>query len=375
VSARRVHLVLAHVPAAADDAARREVEEGAGPAHLDLLPPRQPEAPLDERVLEHDRDVLVARVEVGGAREGEGEADEARRLEVDEQRARRGAAATGRAGRTCTSTTRTGAPLAEADAERVAGGEVVRLQPGRRERVRHVGDVAPLAQPDHVGEVVDDDAVAVAVELVVVGQHRGVAHAHHHLPRLVGRAPVDLGGDLRGLHHARRPHHEVAHLAEEGERAAGGRAVAAQRAVGELRAPQRVGAVHEGERGGVVPRGPARGARGLRRGGTGGGNGGRQGDEHPGGRPGAAAHGAVSPGAGGAGKRWHPGARPGIVRPRAAVRTAARAGPFPARGVLPSCAPRPLLRDRQLVRRLPHARRRGALVPVWREVLLDGDTR
>jgi hypothetical protein len=65
--------------------------------------------------------------------------------------------------------------------------------------VRHVGDVAPLPDADDVGEVVLDDLVAVAVEVVVRGEDGRVAGPDDALLAEVRRVPVDFRRDLGGL--------------------------------------------------------------------------------------------------------------------------------------------------------------------------------
>src|SRR5439155_3310177 len=59
-----VEHVAVDLPAAADDAARRDVEPGGAPADLDLLTVGEPEA-FPERVVQHDADVFELRIEIG----------------------------------------------------------------------------------------------------------------------------------------------------------------------------------------------------------------------------------------------------------------------------------------------------------------------
>ena len=71
-----IEVVVADLPAAADDRAGREVEPGDAAPDLHLLPPGQPPAPLEAGVLQHDADVLERSVEIGGGGEAEAEPDQ-----------------------------------------------------------------------------------------------------------------------------------------------------------------------------------------------------------------------------------------------------------------------------------------------------------
>src|SRR5439155_11532131 len=66
-----VEQVPVDFPAAADDAAGRNVEPGRAPPDLDFLAIGQPESALPQGIVQYDADVLELRVEVGFRREVE----------------------------------------------------------------------------------------------------------------------------------------------------------------------------------------------------------------------------------------------------------------------------------------------------------------
>ena len=83
----RVNLVAADFPSSTNDSACRVIEPGAGAANLDFLSARQPEASLDQRVFQHDGDVLELLVHQCRAREAEGHPDDLTRATIDVNRA------------------------------------------------------------------------------------------------------------------------------------------------------------------------------------------------------------------------------------------------------------------------------------------------
>ena len=57
----------------------------------------------------------------------------------------------------------------QVERQRVGDGEVVRREPGGRERMRDVAHLVAVAEPDDGGKVVLDDAEVVAVVAMSVG--------------------------------------------------------------------------------------------------------------------------------------------------------------------------------------------------------------
>src|SRR5207237_7351298 len=82
-----VEQVVIDFPAAADNAACRNVEPCCPATDLDLLPVGKLEPPLPQRIVENDADVLELRIEISAWRKIERHADQLGRFEIDEQRA------------------------------------------------------------------------------------------------------------------------------------------------------------------------------------------------------------------------------------------------------------------------------------------------
>src|SRR5207237_3350081 len=82
-----VEQVVIDFPAAADNAARWNVEPCRPATDLDLLPVGQPEPPFPQRIVEHDADVLELRIEIRAWRKIERHADQLGCFEIAEQRA------------------------------------------------------------------------------------------------------------------------------------------------------------------------------------------------------------------------------------------------------------------------------------------------
>ncbi len=251
VGQRHVEIVAFDFPAAANDAARRKVEPPGAAADLDLLAVWQPVTPLVERVLQHDADVLELLVEIGGRGEAEPETDElgGGRVEVeraDHQRPRERA--------------RAHLHLAHErparrgpDGERVSQRVIVRGQPRRRERMRHIAHLVALADPDVVAEVVGDDAEVVAMVVDVGGKERPVAPAKNDLLAPVRGPPIHFHPQLVGLDQPRRLRQAFTHLRQEEDEPMRPRPIARERAIGLRLEPALGGAPHQVQGRGRVP--------------------------------------------------------------------------------------------------------------------------
>src|SRR5262249_35872277 len=98
------------------------------------------------------------------------------------------------------------------DAKTVGDREVVLVEAGLRERMRHVTHLVALAQPNDVRKVVLNDAEVVAVVLDVGGEQQGVAAALDDLLAEIGRSPVDCERQLVRLYDAWRLGESFTHL-------------------------------------------------------------------------------------------------------------------------------------------------------------------
>ena len=255
-----VDRVVADDPAAADDAADRIVEPGAAAPDLDLLLAREPEAPVDETVLDDDEQVLERVVDERGAREVERHPDDLRVVAIDVHGADDARLAivlrphldlVGRDG-------------APGEVERAASRVMAKsyaAEPDRRERMRDVAHLVALAEPDDGREVVLDDAEVIAVVRDVRREEERVPPAEDALLAEVGRAPIDFVHELVGFHDLGRLGESLADLGEEGDVAVRDGLVVPEAGVGELLGASRGGPLDEGTRARVVPLLGARRAR------------------------------------------------------------------------------------------------------------------
>src|ERR1041385_1800151 len=224
-----VELVAVELPAAADDAARGNVEPRGAAPDLDFLAIRQPKPPFPQRVVEHDADVFELRIEVRLRREVERHADQVGGREIDEQ---------GADDRPFVETLGPHAQrddahgaLGQDDRGRVAEREVVERRPARRERMRYIAHLVALAQADGAAEIVLDDAEVVAVIVDVGGKLGAIAPADDPLLAEAGRLPVHFQLQLVGFDESRRLGEPFAKLPEEEEKPVSFGCVIAQRGI------------------------------------------------------------------------------------------------------------------------------------------------
>ena len=247
-----VHLVVADLPTATDDAADGIVEPRAAAANLELLPRGQPEATAHEAVLDDDEQVFQRVVAKRRAREVERHAHDLRVFGIDVDGADDARFAI--VFRAHLHFQHLDGASGKLQAERVRGDrEVVRVQPLRGQRVRNVDDLVAIPEPDDRGEVVLDDAQMIAVVGDVGGKEQRVPPPHDMLLAEVGRAPVNFIHELISLHHLGRLGEPFADLRQKGDIAMRHGLVVLQARVGELLSASCGGALHERAGARIVP--------------------------------------------------------------------------------------------------------------------------
>ena len=245
-SKAQVDLIAVDLPAAADDAAGRQVEPRRAAADLDLLAVGQPPAILPQRVVEDDADVLELGIEIGARGKREREADEigAGRVEVERADDAGCAEVLGAHPQLDDPNLAAG----QRDAQRVAEGVVVQDAGAAAERVGDVPHFVALTEPDGGAEVVLDDAQVVAVVIDVGGQLGAVAPAHDALLAGARGLPVHFQLELIRFDEARRLAQAFAELPEKEQEPVGLGFVVLQRTIRRGAAAARDGARHQRER-------------------------------------------------------------------------------------------------------------------------------
>ena len=105
--------------------------------------------------------------------------------------------------------------IGERNGQRIAQRILVQRCRVRSERMRHIAHVAPLTQPDQVGEIALHDTVAVLVVADVPRQQQRIAHADDELLARRRRPPEHVDRDLVRLDHAWPHDGRVAELSEK----------------------------------------------------------------------------------------------------------------------------------------------------------------
>ena len=103
--------------------------------------------------------------------------------------------------------------------------------------MRHVADFVALTDPDHVAEIVGDDAQMVAVVVDVGGKERAVAPAGDDLLAPVRGAPIHFHAQLVGLDQPGRLGQPLTDLRQEEHEPMRPGAIARERRVGLRREP------------------------------------------------------------------------------------------------------------------------------------------
>ena len=229
VGETEVETVPVDLPAAADDAARRDVEPRRAPSNFDFLAKRQPEPAFPQRIVQHDADVFQLRIEIGFRREIERHAHEVRGFDIDEQRADdRGL---GECLRPHAQLDHADRSFGEDDGGRVTQGEVVQLRPTRCEGMGDVAYLVTFAEADRAAEVVLHDAEVIAVVVDVGGQLGAITPADDALLAERGRLPVHFQLQLVRFYQPWRLGEPFAELPEEEEKPVSLGLVVAQRGI------------------------------------------------------------------------------------------------------------------------------------------------
>src|SRR5258706_13089319 len=247
-----VDLVATDLPPAADYSSRRIIEPRPGATNLDLLPPREPETAVDEGILQNHRHILELLVDQRRTREAEGHAHHFAGLAIDVD---------GTYGPWLAVIPGAHQHLvdieyarAQTDLKRIPNGEVIGLESGRRQRVRHVLNFITFANANDVSKVVLDDPEVVAVIVDVGGKKKRIANAHYALLAQVGSTPVDFQSQLIGLHDLWRLGESFSKLCEESDVTVRRRLVVDETGVGQLLRATVRGALDERAGARVVPR-------------------------------------------------------------------------------------------------------------------------
>jgi hypothetical protein len=215
------------------------------------LPVRQPVAPFESGVLQHDADVLELAVQVRPGCEAEAEPHQLGGFGVEvEGSDHEGQVEVARAHLDLADQH---LPPGGSDGERIAQRVVVERETCRRERVRHVAHLVAFADPDDVAEIVGDDPQVIAVVLDVGRKVGAVAPAADDLLAPVGGLPIHFDRQLVGFDQSRWLGQPRADLREKEHEPVGPGAVAPERSIGPRLEPALHRPLHQRARLGRIP--------------------------------------------------------------------------------------------------------------------------